>query len=38
MKEISQFIPELSSICKTFSGVISGSDISYEDALKENLN
>ena len=33
MKEISQFIPELSSICKIYSGVISGSGIACEDAL-----
>ena len=33
MKEISQFIPELSSICKIYSGVISGSGITCEDAL-----
>ena len=30
MKEISQFIPELSSICKIYSGVIG---ITCEDAL-----
>ena len=33
MKEISQFIPELSSVCKIYSGVISGSRIACEDAL-----
>lgn len=33
MKEISQFIPELSSVCKIYSGVISGSGIACEDAL-----
>lgn len=33
MKEISLFIPELSSICKIYSGVISGSGITCEDAL-----
>ena len=33
MKEISQFIPELSSVCKIYSGVISGRGIAYEDAL-----
>ena len=33
MKEISQFIPELSSICKIYSGVIFGSGITCEDAL-----
>ncbi|MDE7409939.1 MAG: hypothetical protein K2N09_07945 [Muribaculaceae bacterium] len=32
MKEISQFIPELSSVCKIYSGVISGSGIACEDA------
>ncbi|MBD5359050.1 MAG: hypothetical protein HDR88_19005 [Bacteroides sp.] len=33
MKEISQFIPELSSVCKIYSGIISGSGIACEDAL-----
>ena len=33
MKEISQFIPELSSVCKIYSGVISGSGIACEDTL-----
>ena len=33
MKEISQFIPELSSVCKIYSGVISGRGIVCEDAL-----
>ena len=33
MKEISLFIPELSSVCKIYSGVISGSGITCEDAL-----
>ena len=33
MKEISKFIPELSSVCKIYSGVISGSGIACEDAL-----
>lgn len=33
MKEISQFIPEFSSVCKIYSGVISGSGIACEDAL-----
>lgn len=33
MKEISQFIPELSSVCKIYSCVISGSGITCEDAL-----
>ena len=33
MKKISQFIPELSSVCKIYSGVISGSGIACEDAL-----
>ena len=33
MKEISKFIPELSSVCKIYSGVISGSSIACEDAL-----
>ena len=33
MKESSQFIPELSSVSKTYSGVISGSDIACEDAF-----
>ncbi|MDE6551646.1 MAG: hypothetical protein K2K98_01600 [Muribaculaceae bacterium] len=33
MKEISQFIPKLSSVCKIYSGVISGSGIPCEDAL-----
>ena len=33
MKEISQFIPELSSVCKIYSGLISGSGIACEDAL-----
>ena len=33
MKEISQFIPELSSVCKIYSGVISGSGVTCEDAL-----
>ena len=33
MKEISKFIPELSSVCKIYSGVISGSGIAGEDAL-----
>ncbi len=32
MKEISKFIPELSSVCKIYSGVISGSGIACEDA------
>ena len=33
MKEISQFIPELNSVCKIYSGVISGSGVTCEDAL-----
>ena len=33
MKEISKFIPELSTVCKIYSGVISGSGIACEDAL-----
>lgn len=33
MKEISQFIPELSSVCKIYSGVISGNGIACEDTL-----
>ncbi|MDE6532140.1 MAG: hypothetical protein K2M27_01240 [Muribaculaceae bacterium] len=33
MKEISKFIPELSSVRKIYSGVISGSGIACEDAL-----
>ena len=33
MKEISQFIPELSYVCKIYSGLISGSGIACEDAL-----
>ena len=33
MKEISQFIPEFSSVCKIYSGVISGSGVTCEDAL-----
>ena len=33
MKEISKFIPELSSVCKIYYGAISGSGIAYEDAL-----
>ncbi len=33
MKEISQFIPELSSVCKIYSGLISGSGIACEDTL-----
>ncbi len=32
MKEISKFIPKLSSVCKIYSGVISGSGIACEDA------
>ena len=33
MKEISQFILELSSVCKIYSGVISGSGIACENAV-----
>ena len=33
MKEISKFIPELSSVCKIYSDVISGSGVTCEDAL-----
>lgn len=33
MTEISQFIPELSFVCKIYSGVISGSGITCEDVL-----
>ncbi|MDE5835992.1 MAG: hypothetical protein K2H50_03175, partial [Paramuribaculum sp.] len=33
MKEISQFIPELSSVSKIYSGLISGSSVTCEDAL-----
>ena len=33
MKEISKFIPELSSGCKIYFGIISGSGVSCEDAL-----
>lgn len=33
MTEISKFIPELSSVCKIYSGVISGSGITCEDSL-----
>ena len=33
MREISQFIPEFSSVCKIYSGVISGSGVTCEDAL-----
>ena len=33
MKEISQVIPELSSVCKIYYGAISGSGIACEDAL-----
>lgn len=33
MKEISKFIPELSSVCKIFSGLISGSGVTREDTL-----
>ncbi len=33
MKEISQFIPELSSVCKIYSGVISGSGTACEETL-----
>ena len=33
MKEISQFIPKLSSVCKIYSGVISGRGITCEDTL-----
>lgn len=33
MTEISKFIPELSSVCKIYSGVISGSGITCEDVL-----
>ena len=33
MKEISKFIPELSSVCKIYSDVISGSSIACEDTL-----
>lgn len=33
MKEISKFIPELSSVCKIYSGVIFGSGITCEDVL-----
>ena len=33
MKEISKFIPELSSVCKIYSDVISGSGITCGDAL-----
>lgn len=33
MKEMPKFIPELSSICKIYSGVIFGSGITCEDAL-----
>ena len=33
MTEISKFIPELSSICKIYSGVISGSGVTCEDTL-----
>ena len=33
MKEISQFIPELNSVCKIYSGVIFGSGVTCEDAL-----
>ncbi|MBD5239652.1 MAG: hypothetical protein HDS64_07800 [Bacteroidales bacterium] len=33
MKEISKFIPELSSVFKIYSGVISGSGIACEDTL-----
>ncbi len=33
MKGISQFIPELSTVCRIYSGIISGSGVTCEDAL-----